>query len=329
MNLVHKVFFSIIVGAFFVSLPAKAQQDSTNLRLRAGRVITDRFPSTRFLNVEYEYLTPVDYKTKLYGQPWENGKLEGQNRIKVNMNIPLYKTKKWVFTGSLRYKYSYSEFNDQVNVSTQYPDLYSSKSNDSHTFNVALNSTYIARIFNKPLVYNFAIVGDASQEGFERMSASAIATMVFKRTQNLAITGGLIVIVDKMARYPVLPVFGLEYKFSDNWMISVAMPQYVYIRKSFSNNARLSFGTNLDSDRYYVYPKEYNKSFIYNKAEARTGFVYEQYLQKHFILNVRAGMLNTFKGTLNRKNESYNKHIISSTQDAGAYFNIGISYNLF
>lgn len=325
----NKICLCLIITLSWICLPLNAQQDSIDLKLKAGKIITNRFPATRFLNVEYEYLTPVDYKTKLYDQPWTKGKLENQNRVRVNLNVPLYKRQKWVFTGSVRYRYSYSELNDQENESAKYPTLYNDKPNGNHTFNIGLNSTYIARVFDKPLIYNLGIIGDVSQDGFERIYASAIVSMLLKKTDRFSLTVGGLVMIDRMARYPVLPVLGLEYKITDSWLVSVGAPQYAYIRKQFSNNRRLSFGTSLDSQRFYLYPKQFDKSFLYTKTEIKTGLVYENYLEKHFILSVRAGMINALKGRLTPKNRSSNMEIMTSTQDAGAYFNIGISYNLF
>lgn len=330
MNLVARVFILVIVGFSFNCLSLKAQTDSVNLRLQAAKAITNRFPSTRFFNVEYEYLTPVDYKTELSNQPLENGRLENQNRIKINLNVPIYKKNKWAFTGSLRYKYNYSELGQMENVSTEYPDISHGNSQENHTFNMALNSTYISKVFNKPIIYNVGIVSDGSQKGFERISGLGIATMVLKRNQNMTMTAGLVVIVDKMARIPAFPLFGLDYNLSNSWQFTFAFPQYIYFRKTFFNNGgRLSLGTNLDGGSYYVYPVGIDNTLLYNKTEIKTGLIYEHYLQKRFILNIRGGMFNSLEGKLLRKNESHNDRSITSTQGVGAYFNIGVSYNLF
>lgn len=330
MNLVVKVFLLIIVALFFNCLCVSGQGDSISLRLQAAKAITSRFPSTRFLNVEYEYLGPVDYKTKLYDQPLENGCLQNQRRVKVDMNVPIYKKNKWMFTGSLRYKYSYSEFGSVENISTEYPDISHGNSQENHIFNIALNSTFVSKVFNKPLIYNLAILSDGSQKGIERVSALGIATIMLKRNQNMTMTAGLVVIADKMASIPVFPLFSLDYKLSNSWQFSMALPQYFYFRKSFFNHeGRLSLGTNLDGGSYYVYPMGVDNTFLYNKTEIKTGFIYEHYLQKRFIISFRGGMVNALKGRLLRKNESYNNYSITSTQAAGAYFNIGFSYNLF
>lgn len=299
------------------------------MRLRAGRVIVERFPYTRTINLEYEYATPLDINVQTHDQKLvQKGTLSNQNKIKLNLNVPFYRHKKWVFSGSFRYRYN--SF-DLKNVEIFQPQFATFTNNplDATTYNVGINSTYISRIFGKPLVYNISIVADLSQNGFERITGVGVVSVLIRKDQKIAFTAGLITLVDPMLHYPVLPAIGLEYKLADSWLLSLAVPQYAYIRKTFSKNNRLSFGSNITSDAYYLrygYPQH---SYRYNKAEIRTGFVYEHYLFDKLIFTGRTGMLNALKGTLNRRSDSYNKYIFESHQDAGFYFNIGLSYNLF
>lgn len=323
-------FFSLLLFFLCAIISLQAQQDSVSLRRKAGKAITDKFSSTRFLNVEYEHLTPVDFKTRLDEQPFTKGKLIRQNRVNVNLNVPVYKTPKWVFTGSMRYRYDHSEVDKEINVSDLYSNYYTNKPNDRHTFNFAMNSTFISKLFDKPVIYNFSLVGDASQDGFERLYAYSIASLVFKRTESLTMTGGVLLQLDKMAWFPALPVFSLDYKFQENWMLSITLPQSTYIRKYFSDNSRrISFGTSIERQRYYLQLKNYDKSFLYNQSEIRTGFVYEHYLPDHFILSARAGVVKYLKGTLNKVNSPYHDYILRNNFESNFYFNIGLSYNLF
>lgn len=320
---------SIILN-YFNPVSIYSQSDSIDVRLRAGQAIVERFPYTRTINLEYEYLTPIDYRTKTHDkQLIEKGSLKNQNRIKLNLNIPFYKIKKWTFTASLRYRYNYFDMRDVKDAQPQYNSFTYDHTQEANTYNVGINSTYISRILGRPLIYNMSVIADMSQNGFERFTGMGIASVLLKKDKKVAFTAGLIVLIDPMIHYPVLPIIGLEYKLTNTWLLSLAMPQYAYLRKTFSKNSRLSFGTNITSDTYYLKYGDSRYSYRYNKAEIRTGFVYEHYIYDKLILTGRAGMLNALKGTLNRRSDSYNKYIMESHQNAGFYFNIGLSYNIF
>lgn len=299
------------------------------MRLKAGRVIVERFPYTRTINLEYEYMTPHGLNVQTNDKKLvQKGTLNNQNKIKLNLNVPFYRYKKWVFSGSFRYRYNSFDLKDVEIFQPQFA-TFTNNPLDATTYNVGINSTYFSRIFGKPLVYNISIVADLSQNGFERLTGVGVASVLIRKDEKVAFTAGLIAQVDPMLRYPVLPAIGLEYKLTDSWLLSLAIPQYAYIRKTFSKNNRLSFGSNITSDAYYLRYGDPRHSYRYSKPEIRTGFVYEHYVLEKLILTGRAGMLNALKGTLNRRSDSYNRYIFSTNQDAGFYFNVGLSYNLF
>lgn len=310
-------------------IPDNKSKYTDHIRSKAGKEITDKFPTTRFLDVEYEYVTPSDYKLKLHEKGFNKGSLQHQNRIKIALNVPIYKIKGWTFTGSVRYKYSHFELNDMRNISADFPDIYPDRSSSTHFYNTTLNTTYMSRLFNKPIIYNFGISGEGSGEGYERITGMAIAMMVLKKNQNTTITAGLILIADKMSIIPVIPTFTVDHKLSNTWSLSMALPRYIYFRRPLFTNGRLSLGTNMDSENFYVYPKESSKTFLYRKLEIKSGFVYEHSFRNRFILTVKGGALNAVNGKLMQKNKSSNKEILKSTQNMNAYFNIGFSYNLF
>ncbi len=87
----------------------------------AGAAITSRFPTTRLVDVQYNYLIPADYRWKLYKQPYEKGKLDTQNRVMVALNIPFYWKHNWVLSSSLRYNYAAINFGDVQMQSAEYP----------------------------------------------------------------------------------------------------------------------------------------------------------------------------------------------------------------
>jgi len=296
------------------------------LKLKAARAITERFPSTRTINVEYEYITPSDFNFKRKNNDLlRKGRLTNQNRVKVDLNIPLVRLKKWVFSGSFRYRYSYLE----MDKNSDFNGFSENNIQEGNTYTGGINSTYISKIFNKPLIYNLSIYGDFSQNGFERITAMGIASVMLKRTEKLSLTVGLGVLVDPMIRFPVVPILALEYKITDSWTLSTAFPRYVYIRKRFSKDSRLSIGSSLSGDYYYSKHGDSDRSYLYNKTEVKSGLLYEHYIFDKFILSANGGLMNSFRGTLNKRNNRYGKYTLKSSQDAGFYFNVGVSYNFY
>lgn len=187
----------------------------------------------------------------------------------------------------------------------------------------------MSRLFNKPVIYNFAISGEGSEEGYERITGMAIGMMVLKRNQTTLITAGLVAIVDRMSVVPVVPIFTIDHKFNNTWSLTAAVPKHIYFRRPLFTDGRLSLGVNMDSERFYVYPENSSKTYLYSKLEIKTGFIYEHSLHDHFILTIKGGAVNTVNGKLVQKNKSSNKEILKSTQDMSAHFSVGISYNLF
>jgi len=311
------------------TITLKRPMDTDYIRAKAGREITDKFPATRFLDVEYEYVTPSDHKMKLYDKNFNKASLQHQNRVKVALNVPVYKIGGWTFTGSVRYKYSHFELNDMENTCVDFPNVYPDRSNSTHFYTTTLNTTYMSRLFGKPVIYNLGITGEGSEEGYERLTGMAIGMMILKRTQTTTITAGLVLIADKMSVVPVVPIFTIDYKFDNTWSLTAAIPKHIYFRRPLFTNGRLSLGAAMDGEKFYVYPKESSKTFLYNKLEIKSGFIYEHSIRNRFILTVKGGMVNAVNGKLVQKNKSTNKEILKSTQNMGAYFNIGFSYNLF
>src|SRR5688572_9048873 len=97
-----------IISVLFVctSLHTMAQEKNQPMQT-VVKVITDKFPTTRILDVQYEQLGPTNYDSELFGNRFERGRIESHNRLKAAFNMPFYvsESKRLILTGSLRYKY--------------------------------------------------------------------------------------------------------------------------------------------------------------------------------------------------------------------------------
>ena len=81
-------------------------QEKTSMK-SFGKSVTDKFPTTRTFDVQYEQLGATNFDSKLFGEPLEKGRIDNHNRLKFAFNMPFYvsNSKRFVLTSSLRYNY--------------------------------------------------------------------------------------------------------------------------------------------------------------------------------------------------------------------------------
>jgi len=319
---------SILLLTIAGTTSAVAQTRSDTLRVKAGKFITNKFPSTRFLDFQYEQFSPTDYTSTLNGEDMERGTLNSQKRFKAALNFPIYMKDKFIISSSWRYKYESLSFKDVEKNLVNEIGLQHDKHEDFHFFSGALSFTYRSMLFNKNVVYNANLITDGSHKGFERFSATLLAVMVMKRNQTTTMTLGAQLNTSPTAIFFILPAFSLEHKLNDRWMLDVAFPKYGYIRKDIFKNGRLSAGIRYESELFFTYPKQtgFMDTYTYNRNEIRTELMYEHHLSQNFIFTVRGGGVNTFWGQMKVKNSS--DKLIKTSQDINMFFNVGISYNL-
>lgn len=302
--------------------------DLLNIKQKAGEEIRDKFPTTRFFDLQYEQVLPTDYEKKMDGYVFEKGKLQNQQRLRVAMNVPVYKKGALTVTGSGRYSLERFDFRNINDLSSGSPQLIPNKIGYSHFFMGALSSTYFSKLFGKIAIYNVSVSADASEKVFGRITANAIATLVLKSDQNTTITAGVVGILDNRSPIPVLPIFTLDQKLGDSWELSIAIPKYIYVRRPVLANGRLTLGMSFDGSQYYINSSEYTNTYFYSQSEIKTGFMYEHSLSKKLIITLNGGALNAFGGRMSLKGKSYRHDVQRRRQDMTGYFGIGFSYNI-
>lgn len=302
--------------------------DLLNIKQRAGDEIRDKFPSSRFFDLQYERVLPTDYEKKANSEVFEKGTLQNQQRLRVAMNIPVYKKGGLTITGSGRYNMEKFDFRDVSEASSDFFPSASNRTAYSHFFLGALSSTYFSKLFGKIAIYNISVSADASEKVFGRIAANAMATLVLKSDQNTTITTGVVGILDNRSPIPVLPIFTLDHKLPNSWTLSIAIPKYFYLRKPLFVNGRLTLGMSFDAGQYYINSNEYANTFFYSRSEIKTGFMYEHSMSKKLIITLKGGALNTFGGRMSQKGKSYGNDIQRGRQDMTGYFGVGFSYNI-
>jgi len=322
-----------IISVLFVctSLHTMAQEKNQPMQT-VVKVITDKFPTTRILDVQYEQLGPTNYDSELFGNRFERGRIENHNRLKVAFNMPFYvsESKRLILTGSLRYKYETYGFGDIYNYTSN--TNYTREKEDFHFMAAAMSATYMSTLFKKPIIYNGTATVDGNEDGVQRVKGFVTASLVLKRTANTTITAGVLAMIDPSAIIPITPLLTYNHKFTDSkWDIDFILPQRLLFRRELLENGRISLGTELNSESFYLNLNTSNLKGIYelNQLELKSGITYEYCITPKVITFVKAGVNNVLSTRITEKGERTNKYVYDHSEDTQGYFRFGISYNPF
>lgn len=315
----------------FASVRTIAQEKEAPIKTVA-KVVTDKFPTTRILDVQYEQLGPTNFDSKLFGDRFERGRIESHNRFKAAINVPFLssKSKRFVMTGSLRYKYETYEFGDIYNYNSA--TTHTREKEEIHFFAGALSATYVSTLFHKPIIYNATATVDGNQDGFQRVKGFATASIVLKRTANTTFTVGALVMADPSAIIPITPLLTYNHKFENSkWDIDFILPQRLLFRRELLENGRISLGTELNTESFYLNLNNPKLKGIYemNQLELKSGITYEYRFTPKIIGVLKAGVNNVISARVTEKGERTSNYVYDQKEDAQGYFRFGISYNPF
>ncbi|MBZ4037003.1 DUF6268 family outer membrane beta-barrel protein [Flavobacterium sp. 17A] len=322
----------IISFAFvFSTLNIVAQEKEPGVKTFAKAVV-DKFPNTRTFDVQYEALGPSDYDSKLFGNKLERGRIEEHNRFKAAFNLPFYasKSKRFVLTTSVRYKYENFGYGDIFNYQTN--QTYTKDNQEIHYWAGALTATYMSTLFKKPVIYNATTTVDGDEENFQRLKGFVSGVLVLKRTPSTTITAGALILLDPSSIVPVTPLFSINHKFKNSkWDMDFILPQRVLFRRELLENGRISLGTELNTESFYLNLDGSNLKGVYelNQLELKSGITYEYSFTPKLIAFVKGGFNNVVSARLTEKGERTNRYVYDQKEDTQGYFRFGISYNLF
>jgi hypothetical protein len=319
-----------IILLYLVSICAIAQTSQDSLRQKAVERIKEKFPETRILNFEYNESLDRRFRSKLYGQDFQEGDIKGQRNFMASVNIPVYKTQKWSFTASMFYQFSEFEFNTIENPS-EMPFFERKGIAHFQNFSAALSATYFSILFNKPIIFNTSIIVDANEENFGRFKGLLGFTFILKQTERTTITLGAIGFIDPSSQIPFIPTFGYNHSFKKlKWELDFILPQRLLLRRSIGENGRLSLGSQLGYTAFYVDPNQsYGNMFTYSQIELKTGIMYEHRINDYLIGTFQGGLQNFLSNQATEKGENAKDYIYENKQDGTGYFQIGISIDPF
>lgn len=296
----------------------------------AGKAINDKFPTTRTFDMQYEQFGPTAITTKVLGNNSEKGTVKSHSRIRFAANIPLYRSdnKRFFITNSFRYKHEAFDF-----VKTQpNANILQKSYTDFNYFANTISATYFSSLWKKPVLYNVSATLDADQYHLQRVKGLASAIIVLKKTAFTTVTVGLLAMADPSSIIPVAPIATYEHQFQNSpWKIDFILPQRFLLKRPLLNNGRLSLGTELGSENFYLNfdSEQFKGTYELNQLELRSGISYEYAIRKSIIGSFKTGVANVISSRITARGERTSRYIIENKQDAQFYFNVGFSYNPF
>lgn len=321
----------IMISSFLLFYISADAQTTDSIKRVTKEFITDKFPTTRAIDVQLEQFGSRNFDAKLFGEDFRRGKITNESRLRVALNIPVYKTKNYVITTSFRYKYNHYDFNDVTPTGTY--GLESPQSEMSfHYLSAAGSFTYFSKLFGKPIIYNATLNVDGDEDGLQRAKGLFAAALVLKRSQYTLITVGVLGLIDRTAISPVLPSFSWKQSFSNSpWSVDLILPKHLKVQRPLFRNGRLSLGSELLSEGFYVKPGQFflPGTYEFTQLEIRSGATFEQAVGNKWIITVKGGIANTMTARLYQKNAAFSDYVYENSQDGAGYFNVGLSFNPF
>ncbi len=303
-------------------------QTTDSIKTVTKEFIIEKFPSTRALDIEFETFGTRNFDSKLFGGNFEHGKVDNETRFRMAANVPIFKSRNYIITTSFRYKYDHFNLGD-VSSTGQYVPVNQQNDIGFHYLSAAGSFTYFSMLFGKPVIYNATLNADGDENGVQRVKGLVAGAIILQRSQYSLITVGIVGLIDRTSISPVLPSFAWKQSFSNSlWSLDLILPQHFMVQRPLFKNGRLSLGSELIGDGFYVKP---GQSFLpgtyeYSELEVRSGAMYEQTLGSRLIFTLKGGMANTVLSRLYHKNAAFSDYVYKSTEDGAGYFNVGISF---
>lgn len=304
----------------FKTIVSAQKRDSIPQKVIA--FVTDKFPQTRDFNLEYTLVSPYKYTSSLQGINQPDNKIKSFQQMKANANIYFIKHKKWILNAALNYRYT--SINAE-NSTFFFPE--GNTKGDFQYHSEALSITHISKLFNKTAIYSATASIDGSEQHFERARGMLTGALILKADAKTKMTLGLALFIDPSTQVPALPIFTYEHKFNNGWVADIILPKKIMMRKDIFSNGRISLGTEMDNNSFYLYRSD--RRYEFRQLEINSGAVYEHNLGSNFIGTIKTGLRIMPRARIFDKEESFKDYTFETTAKPAFYFNIGVSYNPF
>ncbi len=309
-------------------LQRQKNQDTTNIRRNTLEYASQQFAMVRPFNVEFSQVAPYSYTPKRDGISLPESKVSTYNQIKANANLYFLAKKKLILGATFSYRY----INADNDFTVPSSGLVQTVKDDYTYHSTSLNFTYISKIFNKPFFLNTSLIVDGSEKHFERLKGLAIGTIVLKADTRTKLMAGILVNVDPSTQLPLLPMITYERKFNNGMMLDLMMPKQLLIRKQVLGRGRISLGTELDRNGFYLYNVKGqlpSQRYEYRQIELDNGVIYEHLIGDYLILTARTGAKWIAISRLFEKEKTFSTAWLDTAAKPTFYFNLGVSFNPF
>jgi hypothetical protein len=288
--------------------------------------VADRFPSARMLHLEYGQVAPYRYDANPSNGVSPKNKVTNQTFVKVNANVSFVRKQKWMLGATLSYRY--------IGATAEAAGiLFGNPGNtkeDFHYHSTSLNALYFSTLFHKTVIYSGSLIVDGSEQHFERLRGLLSGTLILKANAQTKIMVGITAIIDPSSQIPALPIFSYEHRFANGLMADVLLPQRIMFRKDIFKNGRLSLGTEMGQNSFYLYHTDSTaQKYEFRQTELNSGFMYEQLIGSSMSTFIKTGIKSSLNARVFKKNESVNNYVFEAKPNAAFYVTVGFSINPF
>lgn len=320
----------LILATIFILVLLIAPLQSTMAQDSARKEdtpIENKFNRLKLINVQFDGYSSSDYHLKSDKQRYEEGNI-GRRNFKANLDIPLLIKSTFAVSVSGNYNYGNYHFRDMKMNPVAFNYLNHDSREEFNYFSTTATFTYFGKLWGKKVVYSANLVADGSH-GYESVTGLFAGTILLRKDKVTSMSVGLYATTSQASIIPFFPIFTYIHKFEGSpWTVDVIVPHYAYMRRFIGRNGRLSAGALIDSNTFYVYPRQvgFKNKYTFNRIDLKAEVLYEHHLLNGIIANARFGISKCYKGALREKNKQ--KNIVEFNQDAVGYFNVGVSYQL-
>jgi len=322
--------FVVLFFTWSFSFVVCAQEEEGVMQKKFTQALSNRLAKARVFHFEYMNLSQRSFDMKTLGSTLGEAKIRNQYGFSANINLPVLVKKKYRVTYSLETVYQ----NFNVDPQAIEPNI-SEVSMETRYLVSSLSYTHFSRMFEKPAIFSGTVMVDGSFRGLERMKGLVTGSIVVSASATKSFTLGLAVVLDQTAALPVFPLVTYTKAFvGENWRIDALLPSKVVVQRRLGEKSRLSIGSELDVDNFYLRDIGLEGSpdvFEFRETRLKSGLWYEHLIGNRFVFTSKMGVISTVQAMLVEKGERFNQDnaVMEFEPKPSFYFNLGVSFNPF
>jgi hypothetical protein len=324
----------LVIGVLLCSAGAHAQNmfsmsslhPADTLRSEAAEQAI-RYPSLRQASVTADLFGSGHFDSQLDEKDFASG--ESRNaRISSYFNAPITSWSGNVISVTI---YHNEQFFNILEVDNQLPDPQVNMVNISKsTLGLSLNFSRTDAVFHTPVIYSAVFTGISDDlKTVKRFNFNGSVSFPLKRTSDVYLSLGVLVLIDPSAPFPVLPIVNYFRKLNGHGLqLILDFPQGASLKQSLSRNAWIYVGAaaNTYASFYESGDPALPGRFSLNTTEVKSGPGFEYLFGKYVMLGVSGGVNSVVSATVFAKGSNYNDAFIKTTHKPTPYGEVRISF---